>query len=186
MRASHISTFLEIAELAYADHDRLKAELMAERDQLDPELRGMHFPQQDELDRIYMQVIVFLTMYLEAYIWDQGATYLGEKTMERLDKLGPQDKWDIIPRLLLDKPFSIKAHHQGYLKSLLQERNRLIHHKSVDVWPYIGKQIPLKEMPKDLIDFWDRIDLRRYFEVARHLTASLNAAIEERYWPDWR
>ncbi|WP_259066493.1 hypothetical protein HDF24_21925 [Mucilaginibacter sp. X4EP1] len=180
MRASHLSTFLEIATRAYADHDRLKDELTAERSQIDPKFWG-HFMQQDELDHIYTQVIVFLAMYMEAYIWDTGATYLGEKTMERLDKLSPQDKWEVVPQLLLNAPFPIKAHQQGYLKSLFQERNRLVHHKSIDMRPYIGKQIAVKGIPKDLIDFWERIDLGHYFEIVRVLPKSLEAGIRNKY-----
>nr|WP_121271756.1 hypothetical protein [Pedobacter schmidteae] len=176
MRVSRNYTFLEIAEQAFVDYDKLKAELMDEETFVDGTEEQIE--KAEALDKIYIKVIVFLAMYLEAYIWDCGATYMGEKVMERLDKLGPLDKWVIIPRMVLGKPFPIKPHHQGYLKALFQERNALIHHKSIDIRPFVGKLTPEEKYPKGLIEFWDRIDLHQYFEVMRYLTSTLNEEIE--------
>jgi hypothetical protein len=181
MRASHIPTFLEIVERIYANHDQLKAKLLLDRSETEFEYWGAFAEQQDELDKIYMQVIVFLAMYMEAFIWNIGAIHLGEKTMERLDKLSPQDKWLIVPQMIVGKSFNVKEHHQGYLKSLFQERNRLVHHKSIDITPYIKKDAVFDKIPADLIDLWERIDLGNYFEIIRHLPATLEAAVKEKY-----
>jgi hypothetical protein len=176
MRASYISYFLEIAEEEQEKCKELLKELKGPDGKYDPELVGPNIETTVAIEKSFMKVIIFLASYLEAYT---AATYLGETETRKLDKLAAPDKWDVIPSLLTGGPLKIKPHFQGAFKSLIAERNRLMHHKSVDIRPFINRQSPPKAVPKELMNIWERIKLQDYFELSAYLVGALEQDIEE-------
>jgi hypothetical protein len=173
MRASYNSYFLEIAEKEYSDHDRLIA-IIGD----DWQVRGIYMDECIALEKLYFKVIIFLACYLESYIWNAGAEYLGENEMAKLDKLATPDKWEIIPRLVLKSEFKIRPHQIDYLKRLFKERNKLMHNKSIEVGKYFRMNDPVRPVPDELLSIWIRVNLKHFFAVCDYLPKALESAIE--------
>ncbi|MDB5111516.1 MAG: hypothetical protein JWR67_2630 [Mucilaginibacter sp.] len=170
MRAGYITYFLEIAEEEQKHFERLTI-FLKEADGPDG-----YLPYSDEciaLEKACIKIIVFLANYLEAYIWNFAATYLGEKDAEKLEKLSTLDKWEIVPQLVFRKVIPIKANYIGTFKELIRERNKLMHHKTIDIYPYINKENPAHQFPKDLINIWERVRIKEYFALANYLVIML-------------
>jgi len=80
--------------------------------------------------------IIYSAMCFEAAIYDHTADYFGEKyTSEHLDKLDLLSKWVIVPKLTWNK--QIRKDHAPFhhLAGLVKARNKLVHHKSLNLFP---------------------------------------------------
>lgn len=94
--------------------------------------------------------IVFSAMCLEAFIYDYGASHLGDKYIkENLDKLDLPSKFIVITKLVTGKDFAKGGHAYEGLKRLARDRNRLVHFKS--------KKFKLTEMDK-ASEFHDKLN----------------------------
>jgi hypothetical protein len=179
MRASFIIYFLEIAEEEERQYEHLLKSFKAVHDETLPFTTDEEMEIISGLEKSCIKIIVFLTNYLEAYIWDVAASHLGESDAGKLDKLAIPDKWEIIPRLVTQKKDLIKPHERGMLKELVRERNKLMHHKSIDIHPYLGKMIPASQFPKDLINIWQRVHVTSYFQMSKRIVKTLEKELDQ-------
>jgi hypothetical protein len=177
MRASFISYFSEIATEEESNFKKYLAEWQQAKSDNPDFITNEEQELAICLEKCCIKIIVFLTNYLKAYIWDKAAQYLGEKDAEKLDKLATADKWEIIPRLIVGRKDMMKPHDLGLLKELIRERNKLIHHKSIDISPYIGVGTPADKYPKDLINIWERVKIADFSKTAKHLVETLEAEL---------
>ena len=178
MRVSYINYFRDIAQEEYESYLPLLAYLKQVHDPDSPFMSDEEMADSKKTKKICVKILIFLASYLESYIWDFAATYLGEKYAERLDKLSTIDKWEIIPRLVTGKSLQLKTHQLDRFQRLIKERNKLMHHKSIDVMPYIGKETPVEKFPKDLIDIWQRLDMTEFIEATDYVVKELESALE--------
>lgn len=75
--------------------------------------------------------IVFAAMCLEAFIYDYGASYLGDAYMKKhLDRLEIPSKLVVATKLVTGKDFPVGGQAFEGLKNLVKSRNRLVHFKS--------------------------------------------------------
>lgn len=75
--------------------------------------------------------IVFASMCLEAFIYDYGASHLGDAYMKNnLDKLELPSKLIIATKLVTGKDFPVDRQAFEGLKNLVKSRNKLVHFKS--------------------------------------------------------
>ena len=82
-----------------------------------------------------MITIVFSAMAVEAFIYDYAAQELGDTFVKKyLDKLTPVSRCVVIPQLITGKQFPRNSQAFNLLKSLIRDRNALVHHKS-SVYP---------------------------------------------------
>jgi len=99
---------------------------------------GREVPDVDRQDKVSMSSIrylmvqhVYAAMCLEAFIYDYGATNLGDTYVKKyLDKLDLVAKWVIIPRLVLGKEIARDGQAFEHLRFIKKERDRLVHSKS--------------------------------------------------------
>lgn len=77
-------------------------------------------------------VIAFAAMFLECIIWDYAAVNTSQTFAEHaLGKIDLVAKWKVIPKLINDnKKIEIDGKAISLLKTLVQERNLLVHSKS--------------------------------------------------------
>jgi len=75
--------------------------------------------------------IIFGAMCLEAFIYDYAAHNFSDTYVKKyLDKLNLKAKWVIIPKLVTGKDFPTDSQAFQGLQKLIEERNKLVHHKS--------------------------------------------------------
>ncbi|WP_405175575.1 hypothetical protein MHI27_03415 [Paenibacillus sp. FSL H8-0261] len=78
--------------------------------------------------------VVFISMAIEAYIYDYSARELSDNYPKTyLDKLDIISKWVIIPKLITGKDFPIERQGFQLLKNLFGYRNKLVHFKSTNI-----------------------------------------------------
>ncbi|MEV1965807.1 hypothetical protein ABZR56_05010 [Pseudomonas aeruginosa] len=98
--------------------------------------------QDDRLAKLGVQAIVFTAMALEAGVFDLAAINLGDELASgHLDKLTLEGKWHVVPELICGRSMRKEGPALNNLHSLVQARNRLIHHKS-KAMPY-GDELAL-------------------------------------------
>ncbi|MFI8381981.1 hypothetical protein [Pseudomonas sp. NPDC079086] len=87
--------------------------------------------QDDRLAKLGVQAIVFTAMALEAGVFDFAAINLGDGLARgHLDKLTLEGKWRVVPELVCGQSLRENGPALNNLNSLIQARNRLVHHKS--------------------------------------------------------
>ncbi|ODB95258.1 hypothetical protein A3197_18070 [Candidatus Thiodiazotropha endoloripes] len=75
--------------------------------------------------------IVFSAMCLEAFIYDYGATKLsGSFVKNHIDKLEVPSKYVVLTKLVTGKQFDTNGQAYEKLKTLIKDRNQLVHFKS--------------------------------------------------------
>jgi len=76
-------------------------------------------------------VIVFSHLFLEAVIFDYGATNFSDSYIKKyIDKLDILAKWVVIPRLVTGNPFPTDSQAYELLQKLVKARNGLVHFKT--------------------------------------------------------
>lgn len=117
------------------------------------------------LSKSYSKTIIFLAIYLEAYIFDYAASRLGNAYVKKyLEKLDVLSKWKIIPNLVTGDEIDSKSHKYGYLKKIIAARNELVHNKSQDISAILQNT---KEKKKEL-------NLKLCFECLEYLLTEIN------------
>jgi hypothetical protein len=191
MRASHQTNFLDIAIDEYLIFEQQLTDLTAFKKEgsvtIETETKNERFEREvyynineileleSKIEKTCIKIIIFLATYLESYIWDYAANRLGERYVEKhLDKLSIISKWEIIPLLVTKKPLIMKAHQLAIFKSIIIERNKLIHHKSINLTPYIGVLTSKSSYPNDLIYFWERLNISSFFAFIKHLLSEFD------------
>jgi replicative superfamily II helicase len=75
--------------------------------------------------------IVFAAMCLEAFIYDYGASCLsGKYVRDHIDRLEVPSKFVVLTQLVTGKKFPTDSMAYEKLKTLVKDRNKLIHYKS--------------------------------------------------------
>lgn len=101
----------------------------------------------DEVEKIYLlnntseeshkssvTTVVFISMAIEAYIYDYSARELSDNFAKTyLDKVDILSKWVLIPKLVKGKDFPIERQGFQLLKELFGYRNKLVHFKSSNI-----------------------------------------------------
>jgi len=76
-----------------------------------------------------MACFVFCEICLEAYINTYAGDRLSKLVWERLERLHLEDKWIVVPELVLGKTFETDKEPYKSLKWLVQQRNFIVHYK---------------------------------------------------------
>lgn len=156
-RISYVRTFLDIAVKSYnqAMHHvkelevvRKKGKFSYENELLPNDMEGYMFHSR-KYTEAYIETIIFLAIFLESYIYEQGAIVMGDKYVStNLDTLKTHSKWLIIIKMICGKDMNVSLAHHGKFKELIKLRNSLVHHKSEDAFDQI-KDGKLKERKLD-------------------------------------
>jgi hypothetical protein len=105
-----------------------------------------------------IKIIIFLSTFLESYIWNLSAMTLGQGyTKDYLDKLDMIAKWKIIPKLITTKDLELESRTVEELRRLVKLRNGLIHHKMKDFNPSDHESSMFDEAP-NVAPFFTMID----------------------------
>ncbi|WP_373548962.1 hypothetical protein [Haliscomenobacter sp.] len=105
----------------------------------------------DRSKKSYTKCIIFLAIYLEAFIYDYGATRLGDTYMKKyLERLDVVSKWKIIPKLATNNEIRYDNHKYGYLKEIISLRNSFVHNKTQDIKVILGKKDEKKKRENEL------------------------------------
>ena len=184
VRISMHEYFLEIALASYEVYQKLFDNLKLHKDkggflheeggaqQFFYHEHSKVFQYEQEITVEIIKAVVFLNMYCEAYIWDLGASVLGDSYAKKhLDKLDTLSKWVVIPRLLFGKSIDPGHHGLGSLKELIKWRNDFVHSKSKDG---INLLRAPENYPKELVPLEEQIFLKAIFEGIRDLFIELD------------
>jgi hypothetical protein len=132
-------------------------------------------PLEDELAKHSCIVIVFSAVTVEAYIYDYAARRLSDKFVQTyLDKLDTVSKWMIVPQLITGKPLPKDGNWLVLLRSLMKERNSIIHSKTKDISSGFDNNAPL--LVKNFIERTRRIPskARQSIELLDILAAEIS------------
>lgn len=106
-------------------------------------------------NKSYMKTIIFLAIYLEAFIYDYGATRLGGIYMEeKLDKLDLISKWKKIPNLVTKNKIRTDDHKFGFLQKIIKQRNNFVHNKSKDIKDILEEQGSKSKQASALLNYF--------------------------------
>lgn len=106
-----------------------------------------------------VETIVFSAMCFEAAIFDYAAWQLGDGyTNEHLSKLDLVSKWIVLPKLICGVELKKDRAPFAALNKLVKARNRLVHHRSVE------------------LNFEDQAQLRRLENESRQFNADVHNA----------
>lgn len=86
-----------------------------------------------------MACFVFCVICLEAYINMYAGDRLSKLVWEKLERLRLEDKWMLVPELLLKKTFERSKEPYKSLKWLVDKRNSIVHHKGKFSKPRIDR-----------------------------------------------
>ena len=156
-------------------------------------------PLEDAISELSVITIVFSAIAVETYVFDYAARYLSDSYVkEYVDKLDPVSEWVIVPRLVTGR--ELPRNHKWFelLKSLIKERNLIVHNKSFevprfqkDVKEYLGKikesQIRIQMKAKQVAGLLDllitemgALDSEEYYWINGNLGKSDQFALEEK------
>lgn len=126
-------------------------------------------------DKSRIQCVVFIEIFLEAYIYEFGAIALGDNYISKnLDNLRTYAKWLVIVKLITGSDLDESLAHHAKFKELIKFRNSLVHYKSQNAFSngeiVINPKLDLKDidlysyfvMLKDLFDEVDKLDDRGF------------------------
>lgn len=122
-------------------------------------------------ERKFITIVVFLAIYLESYIYDFGASVLGDTYVKNyLDKLDVISKWVMIPRLITGEEIDRSNKSFADFKELISKRNSFVHHKTKDAFSIIEAHLSGKaQAPEE----HDTLEPLRYFEAVNYLLKEL-------------
>lgn len=110
-----------------------------------------------KIDCEVINIVINVTTFLEAYIWDLGAYHLGENYMkEHLEKLGILSKWEIIPKLITGREIELNDQDLGAFRNLIKFRNFLVHSKSENLYKLLNR---LQEKDERYKCLYEKIDI---------------------------
>jgi hypothetical protein len=133
---------------------------------------------EDSLRKDTIKTTIFLTTFLEAYIYDFGCIVLGDNyTKEHLDKLNLISKWIVIPRLITGKEIDKSKAFFSDFKCLIKFRNKLVHHKSKDATPLFNPDYKLNE--NEFKSIHEMIELENLFRMLKELFEELDRIDEK-------
>lgn len=120
-----------------------------------------------------IKTIIFLTTFLDVYIYEFGGIVLGDRyTKEHLDKLDTLSKWIVIPKLITGKEINKSKSYFSDFKELIKWRNALIHHKSKDAIPFIVSEKKIER--NDLKPIYEMVDITKFFKMLNELFIELD------------
>lgn len=125
-----------------------------------------------KMDDEVIKIVIFITTFLEACIWDMGAYHLGDKYMkEHLEKLGILSKWEVIPKLVTGSSIKLNDQDLGTFRSLIKFRNFLVHSKSEDLYKLLDR---LKEKNERVKSLYEKIDVSSILPFVERLMKELD------------
>jgi hypothetical protein len=77
-----------------------------------------------------MACFIYCTICVESYINTYAGNRLSKIAWEKLERLRLEDKWIIVPELILSKTFETDKEPYKSLKWLVDQRNFIVHYKS--------------------------------------------------------
>lgn len=176
-RLSYVRTFLDIAVKSYnkaiyhakeLEIVRKKGKISYENQLIYKDMEGYMFHSRQYIEAC-IETIIFLAIFLEAYIHEQGAIVMGDKYVStNLDTMKTHSKWLIITKMICGKDMNVSLAHHGKFKELIRLRNSLVHHKSEDAFEQI-KDGKLKERKLD----FSKIRIDSFFVMLEHLFLEL-------------
>lgn len=138
-RLSNVPIYIDIAldnfKIAItSEHEITKIRNSSEFNQ---EVKDYYIIEQQRVSHKYsITTVVFISMAIEAYIYDYSARELSDNYSKTyLDKLDIISKWVIIPKLITGKDFPVERQGFQLLKNLFGYRNKLVHFKSTNITP---------------------------------------------------
>lgn len=125
------------------------------------------FIESKELDNIYRNYItsfIYLSMFVESYIFDYGARRLGDNFVkDHLDKLDIISKWIVIPKLITGYEIDKSKKSFETLKKFIHNRNKLVHHKTKNLnvtekYKPLDEIINMEEIHNAIIDIFTQLE----------------------------
>lgn len=180
-RIGSVHTYLEIANDSFIEYQ----ENIKELDLIIAEGGFWHegnfvFNKMDEhsscvnsLRKNTIKTIIFLTTFLEVYIYDFAGIALGDRyTKEHLDKLDTLSKWIVIPKLITGNEIDKSKAYYSDFKELIKWRNALIHHKSKDAIPLF--ELETENLKNELQPIYEKVDVSKFFKMLIELFMELD------------
>jgi hypothetical protein len=143
-RLSNISFYADIARESYAEASELISIIKSFDDQLkvekdEVERTRLHFesmPHEQKLAKLSINVVVYASMALEAYIYDYASRELGKRFVENhIDRLNIQSKYIVATQLITQSKFPKEQEVYRRLDQMVKFRNKLVHSKSIQFDP---------------------------------------------------
>ncbi|MEN3324240.1 hypothetical protein VP395_10915 [Mariniflexile soesokkakense] len=128
----------------------------------------------NEMGENFVISVIFLSMFLESYIYDFSARNKGDSyTSKYLDKLDTVSKWIIIPKIISGVEIDKSRKSFEMLRNLISTRNKLIHWKS--------KKFNSSELIKNRDkEIYDLINLKEIFIAIKDLFNQLDNGQERK------
>ena len=158
------------AESAFVEHQKLLVRVIKSTDSEEKtqfQIRQL---------QSHIVVIVFSHLFMEAVIYDYGATNTSDSYMKRhIDKLDFLSKWVIVPELVTNNSFPTDSQAYELLSKLKYARNTLVHFKT--------KNNPCQPTYEDLLKEEDeRIGVIECFNCMSETLKELNH-LGKNKWP---
>jgi len=171
-RLNNVPVYIDIALENFKIATAAKVKLLSisnmnELDDIEKEIILIEYERESHKHSI--TTVVFISMAIEAYIYDYSARELSDNYAKTyLDKLDIISKWVVIPKLITGKEFP--ANRQGFqlLKEIFGYRNKLVHFKSTNITPE-----KLEEIHKNTVDSFEMASkaIRCLIELSKDITS---------------
>jgi hypothetical protein len=168
-RIGYLHNYLENAIFFYNEYkkienDHIKAKAIF-NDFYHPEYENYKATHK-KADRDYLSSFLFLSLFLEAYIYDFAARRLSDSYVTKyLDKLDVISKWIIIPKLITGKELDTSRHSFAILKQIFSLRNKFVHHKTSEItiervakYNSLDELIKLSDILSAIADIFKQLD----------------------------
>jgi hypothetical protein len=128
-----------------------------------------------------MACFIFSELCLEAYVNTYAGDKIDELVWERLERLRLEDKWIIVPKLVLSKTFKTDEEPYKSLKWLVEERNFIVHYKGRFSEPEIGR---LGIAQDKVFKKFELENAERGFQLVKDMIKKLHS-FDGSSCPDW-
>jgi hypothetical protein len=128
-----------------------------------------------------MACFIFCEICLEAYINTYAGDRLSKLVWERLERLRLEDKWIIVPELLLKKTFEKDKEPYKSLKWLVDKRNFIVHYKGKFSEPKIDR---LGNLHDRIFTEFTLEDTEKAFQLVKDMIKSMHSFDNSKV-PDW-
>jgi hypothetical protein len=128
-----------------------------------------------------MACFVFCEICLEAYINTYAGDRLSKLVWERLERLRLEDKWIVVPEIVLGKTFETDKEPYKSLKWLVEQRNFIVHYKGKFSKPEIDR---LGNPHDRVFKIFTLESAERAFQLVEDMIKSVHS-LDNSKAPDW-
>jgi hypothetical protein len=129
-----------------------------------------------------MACFVFCEICLEAYINTYAGDRLSERVWGKLERLRLEDKWIIVPELLLKKTFETNKEPYKSLKWLVEKRNFIVHYKGKFSTPEMNDR--LGTVTDRFFNQFTLEDAEKAFHLVKDMIKNMHS-FDNSKAPDW-